>query len=373
MCYNLRMDYLIIVGADLIFCLVTWILVRFLIVKKTSQQSHRKKAIAVVNAIVRCTFVWTLFAWLPRAMTQSDYQESIKRILAALTVALAADALSTLITFLQSLARVRTGEKAFSSKTFAQVIKLILWCAAIVIIVSTLMGKSPTFVLSGLGALTAILMLIFKDAILGLVAGIQVVQNDMVRLGDWITMPRFNADGNVIDIALTTVKVQNFDNTVTMIPSSALISDSFVNWRYMSDSKGRRIKRALWVSVVSIYPLDEAFRAELLAKGLIRKEDKPVSNLAAFEEWIRRYLKSREDITQELTCMVRQLDAGSEGIPVEIYCFTKTRDWEEYERIQTDVFDNLFIAAPEFGIDIFERTSTRPPLKRPLPSERLNA
>ncbi len=360
------MKYLLIFGADTLFCLVTWILVRLLIVKKSSNASHRKKAFAVVNAIVRCTFVWTLFAWLPEAMEQYEYQRPIERVLAALTIVLGADALSAIVTFLESRARIRTGEKAFSSKTFAQVIKLLIWCAALVATVSALLGKSPLFVLSGLGALTAILMLIFKDAILGLVAGIQVVQNDMVRLGDWITMPRYNADGNVIDIALTTVKVQNFDNTVTMIPSSALISDSFVNWRYMSDSKGRRIKRALWVSVISIEELNESARAELVTRGLIRPEDKPVSNLAAFEEWVRRYLKSREDITQELTCMVRQLDAESEGIPVEIYCFTKTRDWEDYERIQTDLFDNLFIAAPKFGIEIFERTSAQRHNKKPL-------
>ncbi len=360
------MQYLLIIGADLIFCFVTWLLVRLLIVKKSGNASHRKKAIAVVNAVVRCTFVWTLLAWLPEAMTGFEYQETVKRVLAAFIVALGADALSTIITFLQSLARVRTGEKAFSSKTFAQVIKLILWCGAIIVMVSVLMGKSPTFVLSGLGALTAILMLIFKDAILGLVAGIQVVQNDMVRLGDWITMPQYNADGNVIDIALTTVKVQNFDNTVTMIPSSALISSSFVNWRYMSDSKGRRIKRALWISVISIEELNDDLRAELVKRGLTRPEDRHVSNLAAFEDWIRRYLKAREDITQELTCMVRQLDAESEGIPIEIYCFTKTRDWEEYERIQTDLFDNLFVAAPKFGIEIFERTSAQRHNKQPL-------
>ncbi len=283
------------------------------------------------------------------------------RLVNALIVAFVATTLSYLVSRLQSLVRRRVKGKGrtVSTKTFAQVAKLVIWCTAGIVIVSALMGKSPTFILSGLGAMTAVLMLIFRDSLLGLVAGIQVAQNDMVRLGDWITMPKYNADGNVIDIALTTVKVQNFDNTVTMIPSSALISDAFINWRYMSESKGRRIKRPLWISVISIEELDDAARANLVQRGLAEPSDNPVSNLAAFENWIRRYLKSRDDITQELTCMVRQTDAGSEGIPVEIYCFTKTRDWEEYERIQTDLFDNLFIAAPKFGIEIFERTSAR--------------
>ncbi len=281
------------------------------------------------------------------------------RIVNALIVVFVATTLSYLVSRIHSVVRKRAKGNAASMRTFVQVAKLVIWCTATIIIISTLMGKSPTFILSGLGALTAVLMLIFRDSLLGLVAGIQVAQNDMVRLGDWITMPKYNADGNVIDIALTTVKVQNFDNTVTMIPSSALISDSFINWRYMSDSKGRRIKRPLWISVISIEELDDAARASLVARGLIRPGDKPVSNLAAFEEWTRRYLQSRDDITPELTCMVRQTDAGSEGIPVEIYCFTKTRDWEAYERIQTDLFDNLFIAAPKFGLEIFERTSAR--------------
>ncbi len=273
-----------------------------------------------------------------------------------ITVVIAA-IFSYLVSRLHNVVRKRAKGNTVSTKAIAQVIKLLIWCTALIVVIATLMGKSPTFILSGLGAMTAVLMLIFRDSLLGLVAGIQIAQNDMVRLGDWITMPKYNADGNVIDIALTTVKVQNFDNTVTMIPSSALISDSFINWRYMSDSKGRRIKRALWVSVTSIRELDDLARAKLVEAKLAEAGDKSVSNLAAFEQWIRRYLRSRDDISQELTCMVRQTDAKSEGIPVEIYCFTKTRDWVEYEDIQTDLFDNLFIAAEKFGIEIFERTN----------------
>jgi miniconductance mechanosensitive channel len=181
----------------------------------------------------------------------------------------------------------------------------------------------------------------------------------MVRVGDWITMPKYNADGNVIDIALTTVKVRNFDNTVTMIPSSALISDAFINWRYMSTSKGRRIKRPVWISVTSVRELTEERRKSLIAAGLLSDEDRPVSNLAAFEIWLRRMLSADENLTNELTCMVRQTEAGDTGIPVEVYAFTKTRDWEEYEMIQTDIFDRIFVTVPRFGLQVYQRTGDK--------------
>jgi hypothetical protein len=208
-------------------------------------------------------------------------------------------------------------------------------------------------------ALSAVLMLIFRDSLLGLVAGIQISQNDMVRIGDWITMAKYNADGNVIDIALTTVKVRNFDNTVTMIPSSALISDAFINWRYMSTSKGRRIKRPVWISVTSIREFSAEDCARLVEQGLLEIGDQPVSNLAAFETWLGRMLPKDERISQELTCMVRQTEAGDTGIPVEVYAFTKTRDWLEYEKIQTDIFDKIFVAVPKFDLRIYQRTGDK--------------
>jgi miniconductance mechanosensitive channel len=170
-------------------------------------------------------------------------------------------------------------------------------------------------------------------------------------------MPKFNADGTVIDIALTTVKVRNFDNTVTMIPSSELISDSFVNWRYMSLSKGRRIKRPVWISVTSIRELTDDTRRALIERKLLEPDDRPISNLAAFEIWLRRLLAADTRLTSELTHMVRQTEASDTGIPVEVYAFTRTRDWEEYEAIQTDLFDRIYVTVPKFGLQIYQRTS----------------
>ena len=322
---------------------------------------HKEIAQDFIRSILRLVFWWTIGLLVPGALeTLSPAGAAIsKKILSVVTIAVGANSLSHAITWLQSIAHVKTGDKTFSSKTFAQLAKIIIWAGAAIIIVSTIVDKSPAFVLSGLGALTAVLMLIFRDSILGLVAGVQVAQNDMVRVGDWITMQRYNADGTVIDIALTTVKVRNFDNTVTMIPSSALISDAFVNWRYMSTSKGRRIKRPVWISSKTVRELTDEEKSVLVKNGLLDESDNPVSNLAAFEIWLRRMLLSNDDITKDLTCMVRQTQASDTGIPVEVYCFTKTRDWEEYEIIQTDIFDKIFVTVPKFDLQIYQRTSDK--------------
>ena len=343
-----------------VFCAVVGRVARRIVVLKTDASRHREKARRFVAASMRFVFVWILSRWLPGSLAAFPVvAHPISLVLEVLTVALGASAVAAAVTWLQSVARVRTGDRTFSSKAFAQVAKIVIWSTASIIIVATVMGRSPAFVLSGLGALTAVLMLIFRDPILGLVAGIQAGQNDMVRIGDWITMPKYNADGNVVDIALTTIKVQNFDNTVTMIPSSALLSDAFVNWRYMSTSKGRRIKRPVLVSVTTVRELGEEERVSLVAQGLLADGDRPVSNLAAFEMWLRRMLAGEDAISKELTCMVRQTEAGDTGIPVEVYCFTKTRDWVEYEAIQTELFDRIFVAVPKFGLKVYQRTGDK--------------
>lgn len=327
---------------------------------KGGSSAYKDKVVGFLNIARLFVFVWILLEYIPVAFNPFPAVNSILQlILNVSVVAICAMAINRMITCLRYAAKSRLKNEVFASKTFSQMLKILVWFTASIIIMSFLMGKSPAFVLSGLGALTAVLMLIFKDSLLGLVAGIQVSQNDMVRVGDWITMPKYNADGNVIDIALTTVKVQNFDNTVTMIPSSALISDSFINWRYMSTSKGRRIKRPVWISVTSIQELSEDFRLNLVKEGLLNEGDRPISNLAAFEIWLRRMLAADESISQELTCMVRQTETGDTGIPVEVYAFTKTRDWVEYEMIQTNIFDKIFVTVPKFNLRVYQRTGDK--------------
>ena len=348
----------LIILSALLLSVVILKVASLIILKRFSVDRHKNNYNSLFKYLAYFLCSLMLSQSLPVVVALSETLSSIIRlVLDVVTMSLAAATLVRLVACIQATANERMNDKIFTSKTFAQVATILIWAVASIIIASKLMGKSPTVVLSGLGAITAVLMLIFRDSLLGLVAGVEVAQNDMVRVGDWITMPRFNADGTVIDIALTTVKVQNFDNTVTMIPSSALISDAFVNWRYMSLSKGRRIKRSVWISVISIRELTDEDLTSLVSQGLLKETDKPVSNLAALELWIKRLLESNDDITKELTCMVRQLSSSDTGVPVEVYCFTKTTNWVEYETVQMRLFDLIYVTVPKFGLVIYQRTS----------------
>ncbi len=262
---------------------------------------------------------------------------------------------------------------------FLQVIKVVLFFIVGIFVLSILMNESPKFFLGGLGALTAVLMLVFKDPILGLVGGIQLSTNDMVRIGDWVSLPKFNADGPVIDISLTTVKVQNWDKTITTIPTYSLISDSFKNWRGMTDAGGRRIKRNLHVDISSIRfcteEMLERFRkiefiseyieaknAEVTAYNSEHGVDESIeingrrmTNVGTFRAYVTAYLRNHPRIHQEgLTFLVRQLQPGPKGLPIQVYVFTKTTAWADYEGIQADIFDHLLAAAPEFDLRVFQ-------------------
>ena len=206
-------------------------------------------------------------------------------------------------------------------------------------------------------------MLIFRDSILGLVAGVQLSANDMLRPGDWITMAKYGADGYVTEVTLTTVKVQNFDKTITTIPPYALVSDSFQNWRGMWDSGGRRIKRSLLIDASSVHNCTAAELAALREKGLAgtTPDAEPVVNLYALREYAARYLKGHPGIHPDLMQMVRMLQPTPEGIPVEVYCFTRETDWVAYEAVQGTVFDHLFALLPDFGLRAYQRSSDRDP------------
>ncbi|WP_380179587.1 mechanosensitive ion channel family protein [Kalamiella sp. sgz302252] len=257
-----------------------------------------------------------------------------------------------------------------------QSLKLIAALLVALMIISVLIGKSPLVLLTGLGAMTAVLMLVFKDPILGLVAGIQLSANNMLKLGDWLDMPKYGADGAVVDIALTTVKVRNWDNTITTIPTYALISDSFKNWRAMSESGGRRIKRSVNIDTTSIHFLSEEEiarlkRAQLLSPYLESKSQevsaynagldtstplngRRMTNIGTFRAWLEAWLKAHPHTHKGMTLMVRQLAPGSDGLPLEIYVFTNTTVWLEYERIQSDIFDHIFAVLPEFGLRVHQ-------------------
>lgn len=248
-------------------------------------------------------------------------------------------------------------------KGMLQTAQVILWFVGAIIVVSILIDKSPISLLAGLGASAAILMLVFKDSIMGFVSGVQLSANDMLKVGDWITMPKYGADGTVIEVTLNTVKVRNWDNTITTIPPYLLVSDSFQNWRGMWDSGGRRIKRSLLIDASSVHNCTAAELAALREKGLAgtTPDAEPVVNLYALREYAARYLKGHPGIHPDLMQMVRMLQPTPEGIPVEVYCFTRETDWVAYEAVQGAVFDHLFAVLPDFGLRAYQRSSDRDP------------
>lgn len=259
-----------------------------------------------------------------------------------------------------------------------QSLKLIATIVIGIMVVSLLIGKSPLILISGLGAMTAVLMLVFRDPIMGLVAGIQLSANNMLLLGDWLEMPKYGADGAVIDISLTTVKVKNWDNTITTIPTYALISDSFKNWRAMSESGGRRIKRSVNIDTTSVHFLTEdeqqrLLHSRLLSRYIAQKTDelqqynarndidlssplngRRLTNLGTFRAYLQAYLQAHPGIHKGMTLMVRQLEPTPEGLPLEIYAFTNTTAWVEYESIQADIFDHIFAIMPEFDLRVHQ-------------------
>ena len=242
-----------------------------------------------------------------------------------------------------------------------QMIKLLAVCVGVILIVSILIGRDATTILAGLGASAAIIMLIFRDSILGLVAGVQLSANDMLRPGDWITMTKYGADGYVTEVTLTTVKVQNFDKTITTIPPYALVSDSFQNWRGMWESGGRRIKRSLLIDASTVRALTGEELAALSKKQMVEAGDaaEPVVNLYALREYAAHYIKHHPEIHPDLMQMVRALQPTPEGIPIEVYCFTRDTNWVAYEAVQGAVFDHLLAVLPEFGLRCYQRSSDR--------------
>jgi miniconductance mechanosensitive channel len=292
-----------------------------------------------------------------------------------LTIALALGALLDLVNLLYQR---RKDAHLHPIKGYLQVLKIALYAVTTILIIATLLDRSPLILLSGLGAMAAVLMLIFQDTLLSLVASVQISSNDIIRVGDWVEMPQLNADGDVIDIALHTVKVQNWDKTITTIPTKRFISDSFKNWRGMQESGGRRIKRALYLDQTSVHFLDgeerqrlqrfnllegyladkrreiDAWNARLAERGQEPVNTRRITNIGTFRAYVERYLRSHPGVHPQMTLLVRQLPLTADGLPLEIYCFTNTVAWAQYEGIQSDIFDHLLAILPEFGLRVFQ-------------------
>lgn len=266
--------------------------------------------------------------------------------------------------FLNSLYEISNEHETLRNrplKGIYQMINLVAISIGIILIISILIDQNAATILAGLGASAAVLMLIFKDSILGLVAGVQLSANDMLRPGDWITMPKYGADGDVLEVSLTTVKVRNFDKTITTIPPYALVSDSFQNWRGMRETGGRRIKRSIFIDMTTVHFCSEREKEMFASRGWIdeaqAKPETQVVNLYVFRNYLQNYLKEHPRTHKELMIMVRQMQPTSEGLPLEIYCFSNTTVWPEYEQIQGEIFDHILAVIPEFGLRIFQRPS----------------
>lgn len=329
----------------------------------------------IVPAAIIHFFAPTLFESSPEMV--AFFQTLVNTYLIVIVLLL----INGLLNFIRAVWERSSLGKRYPAKSFIQAAKLVINLIGLIFILSALLGKSPLVFFSGLGAVTAILLLIFKDAILGLVAGFQLSVNNMVMVGDWIEMPGRGADGDVIDVSLTTVKVQNWDKTITTIPTYSLISDSFKNWRGMSEAGGRRIKRALHLDMRTIQFADEALlerckRMRLLRPYLKSKleeiqkyndevgEDlselingRRLTNVGIFRAYCVAYLRKHPKIHQDMTLLVRQLTPGSGGLPLEIYVFTKDTAWSRYEDIQGDIFDHFLSILPEFGLSAYQSPS----------------
>ena len=311
-----------------------------------------------------------------------DFPEVIKYTVIFSDVAIVGVVIWSINATLSIIEEILSASPIFKDKpitSYLQVLKIVVYFIGGILMLSMLLGKSPFYFLGAMGAMTAVLLLVFKDTILGLVASIQMSVYDMVRVGDWISMPKYEADGDVLSINLNTVKVQNWDMTITTIPTYAFITDSFKNWRGMTNSGGRRIKRSIYIKMSSFKflqkeDIERLKNYRIIKDYLIEKEAeiethnesvknnsdssklniRRLSNIGVFRKYIEEYLQTNDLIKKDMSLMVRQLEPSPKGLPLEIYCFSKIQDWVPYEGIKGDIFDHFITIASEFNLEIFE-------------------
>jgi len=328
--------------------------------------------VVIYLAIPLITFVTFPFAQLLAKIIEISAKIYLVGILAAV--------ISAMLNCIETRYRHLQISRQYSIKSYLQVIKIILFGLSVILSVSILINQSPTYLLTGLGAMTAVTLLIFRDSILGFVTSIQLSAYDMVRIGDWIEIPKYGANGDVIDLSLTTMKVQNFDKTIVTIPSYALLSDGVKNWRGMSESGGRRIKRAINIDVNSIkfcsttlfqrlsqlsllketvaaFSDSDDRHTDAEIAGLLNADSRSITNLEIFRRYIEAYLTKHPNIKQNMTFLVRELQDTGGGIPIEIYVFSNVTQWSGYERIQADIFDHIYASLALFELKHFQSIS----------------
>ena len=379
--YNPYVKYLIVI----LFAYILFLITKKIILKTISKIFEKtsttlddvlieKKVFNKFPYLVPLVFLYILSDLLP-------FLKIIDRFILSLIALIILISLNAVINAINDLYKKTSYNKELNIKSYLQVLKLIINLVGIIIIVAMVAGKSPVYFLSGLGALTAVLIIVFKDTILSLVSSIQINSNNLFKIGDWIEAPQFGADGNVVDIALHSVKVQNWDKTISVIPTSKLTESSFKNWKGMSDSGGRRIKRSIKINMKSIKfcsnEMIEKYKSIELIKTYINTkiEDifihnseknidgndllngRALTNIGTFRAYVELYLKNHSKIHKEMTFLVRQLAPQPDGLPIEIYVFSKDTRWVNYESIQSDIFDHLLAILPAFELEIFQNLS----------------
>ena len=376
---NLITTGLIILSITIIVIMINYITRRIIlsffkrIAKSTSSQFDD---LLIKNKVPRLlSFIPSLFFLY---LVVPTYTDNLVIIIEALTIVLFIVTVKSVLGTVKDYFKLSSSLKHIPIDSYIQVVMIFLWFIGIILILSVLTGREIGTFLASLGALSAIIILVFRDTILGFVSSIQITVNDTVRIGDWITMKGSDADGTVIEVNLSTVKVQNFDNTITTIPTYKLVSDSFINWRGMEESKGRRIKRSLLIKPSSVRfleneEIDELKKVKLIKDYLNKKSSeielynqkenadksmllngRNMTNLGVFRTYIEEYLKAHPMTNDDLTMMCRQLEPTSQGIPIQIYAFSKDKEWTKYEAITSDIFDHLLSSVKYFKLECFE-------------------
>ncbi len=380
------LTYAVILGGVLVLCALAYIIVRKVLTTSMGYVAEKSRTewddiLLEKRVFIRISYLAPALVVYFFAAAFPGQQDWIQRLALVYMVLVGVFVVNAFLSAVNAIYRTTVISRSRPIKGFVQVARILLFCVGVVFVLSTLMNRSPWGLLSGIGALTAVLLIVFKDSLLGLVASFQITSTNMVREGDWIEMQKFGADGDVIDVSLHTIKVRNWDKTITTIPTYALVSDSFKNWRGMEESGGRRIKRSLIIDMNSIrFCTDEMLdrfekihaisdyvrekRKELAEYNRENSVDvseivngRRLTNLGTFRAYVVAYLRNHPQVNQEMTFLVRHIQPTENGLPFQVYVFSKIQSWAEYEAIQADIFDHLFAVLPEFGLRVFQRGS----------------
>ena len=366
--------------------IISYIIMRYIVIK-TISHLFKNTSTKIDDILIEKGFLNRLSYIVPLIILYNLFDnligsyEIINRILLGLIAIAIVASINSLISVLNGIYDHSKYSKSINIKSYFQILRLIVNLFSLIIIIAILSGQSPFYLLSGIGALTAVLMLVFKDTILSFVSSIQINSNDLFKIGDWVEAPLFGADGDVIDIALHTVKIQNWDKTISIIPTNKLIDSSFKNWRGMNESGGRRIKRSINIDMNSIKfcskEMIEKFKSiTIISKYIDNKlseikehnasvpgnnksiiNERALTNIGTFRAYLKAYLKNNKNIHENMTFLVRQLSPTENGLPIQIYVFSNNTNWVDYEEIQSDIFDHLIASLNQFDLKIYQRPS----------------